>query len=287
MRLLNVDDLTFQEFHDPDIPKYAIASHRWIAGTEATLESIQERKNTHTLGYQKVLGFAEYVKKHIPGLHWLWIDTCCIDQKSSQELSESINSMFRWYRDAEVCLAYLQDVPTSHEMATLADSNWFTRGWTLQELLAPTVVVFLASDWEIVGHKGQGGRGRSGASLETGKRLDHQIAAITGIPEYILHDYSGNSLGLTVDEKLRWMAERQTSREEDDSYCLLGIVGVTMTIRYGDGREATRARLLKKLRSGKQCSCYLDRLMLTITQRESSLPYRLPCSTTTMVICHI
>lgn len=123
MRLLHTTTLTFKEFYPPVIPKYAIASHRWRGGDEALLSDVQEKKNTHTSGYQKVIAFTAYVREHIPALEWIWIDTCCIDQKSSSELSEAINSMFRWYRDAEVCLAYLQDVSAADNLASFTDSD--------------------------------------------------------------------------------------------------------------------------------------------------------------------
>jgi hypothetical protein len=250
MRLLHVETLTFQVFYPPNVPKYAIASHRWRADAEAMLADVVEKKDMTGYGFQKVKGFADYVRTHIPDLLWVWIDTCCIDQKSSSELTEAINSMFRWYRDAEVCLAYLQDIPAADDRCRIETSEWFLRGWTLQELLAPTIVVFLAKDWRVIGHKGKGNSGRQGTALESGVSLNHQIAHITQISEAILQDYD-NSLGLSIEEKMKWMVGRQTTREEDLSYCLLGILDVRMTIRYGDGKDDTRDRLLKKAGKSK------------------------------------
>jgi hypothetical protein len=196
------------------------------------------------------------VKQHIPKIQWLWIDTCCIDSKNNNEVSEAINSMFRWYSDAEVCLAYLPDVtcPGDHSNADvhevikpmLKTARWFQRGWTLQELLAPTVVIFLTEDWKVIGRKGKD-CGRSGLAMETGPLLDSVIATITGLPEAVLQDHS-KSRFFSVDDKLKWLGDRQTTREEDASYCMLGVTGVTMNIRYGEGRNATRARLLRKAR---------------------------------------
>lgn len=247
MRLLNVETLRFADFYSPSIPKYAIASHRWVVGAELMLSDLQEGKETRSYGYQKVKGFAEYVRSHLLDIKWLWIDTCCIDQKSNTELSESINSMFRWYRDAEVCLAYLYDVPSVEDPSSFEGSTWFTRGWTLQELLAPFVVIFLTQSWQVIGHKG-GSCGNSGISMQTGPLLDSRIATITQIPEAILQNYKESS-SLSIEEKLSWMEKRQTTREEDLSYCLLGILDVSMNIRYGDGKEKTRKRLLKKART--------------------------------------
>jgi len=115
-------------------------------------------------GCGKVIGFAEYVKAHLPHVEWLWIDTCCIKQDSDRELSEAINSMFKWYREAEVYLAYLVDVEEKDDLDNFKASKWFRRGWTLQELLAPRTVVFLTKDWRVIGHKGGAGRGKSGVT---------------------------------------------------------------------------------------------------------------------------
>ncbi|EGP86797.1 uncharacterized protein MYCGRDRAFT_60039, partial [Zymoseptoria tritici IPO323] len=146
MRLLNVHTLAFHSFHSASTPRYAIASHRWVAGTEAAIKDVEKQRNTESLGYQKVLRFLRYVREHVPGVEWLWIDTCCIDQKSSQEVSEAVNSMLKYYSRAAVCLAYLRDV--SHcSLEAFETSEWFTRGWTLQELLAPSLVIFLSNDW--------------------------------------------------------------------------------------------------------------------------------------------
>nr|POF13617.1 vegetative incompatibility protein het-e-1 [Quercus suber] len=252
MRLLNIDTLTFTDFFVAQaLPPYVIASHRWVAGTEAMLEDVQQQKDTSKAGYHKVKRFAKYVKAQIPLVKWLWIDTCCIDQKSSQEVGEAINSMFRWYRDAEVCLAYLGDVTATNEPSSFEKSVWFKRGWTLQELLAPSVVIFLSKEWEVIGHKGRSGYGRSGIPVRTGVSLESRVAVITKIPEAILQDYE-KSEGLSSDEKTRWMADRDTTRGEDSSYCLLGILGVSMNIRYGDGREKTRIRLMEKVSKSKK-----------------------------------
>lgn len=109
----------------------------------------------------KVEGFCALVRKHVPSVNWLWIDTCCIDQKSSSEVQETVNSMFKWYRTAVVCLAYLEDVTQNasdgERNPNIVGSVWFyggTRGWTLQELLAPHVVIFLTKEWQTIGHKG-------------------------------------------------------------------------------------------------------------------------------------
>jgi hypothetical protein len=214
-------------------------------------EDVHERERTDTVGYRKVQGFVAYLKAHLPLIKWLWIDTCCIKQHSDRELSEAINSMFQWYRDAEVCLAYLEDVPTVSDMAVFEQSVWFRRGWTLQELLAPSVVVFLSQDWQVIGHKGHSGRGKSGMTMHTGPSLEDWVCIITSIPRAILHDYRASE-NVTSSEKLKWAEGRETTHAEDLSYCLLGIMGVSMNIRYGDGEARTRERLLRKLTKSHQ-----------------------------------
>jgi hypothetical protein len=213
-------------------------------------EDVHERKKTDTVGYRKVQGFVEYMKKHLPLVKWLWVDTCCIKQQSDRELSAAINSMFQWYRDAEVCLAYLEDVPTVSDMSAFEQSVWFRRGWTLQELLAPRVVIFLSREWDVIGHKGHTGRGRSGMAMQTGSSLEDIISSVTAIPKTILHDY-GEGESLAAEEKMRWADGRETMWGEDLSYCLLGIMGVSMNIRYGDGEDKTRGRLLRKIAKRK------------------------------------
>jgi hypothetical protein len=143
MRLLNTVTSKMEEFSSSDIPKYAILSHRWGV-KEVTFQDIQNSKNL--LGYiQKRANFEGWFKIRgscaraiVDGYQWIWVNSCCIDKTSSAELSEAINSMFKWYRDSEVCYAYLSDVKSIQEEGFgFGTRKWFTRGWTLQELLAP------------------------------------------------------------------------------------------------------------------------------------------------------
>ena len=246
MRLLNVRTLEFSEDLVVNIPKYVIASHRWFRNAETTFREVQEKRNIDKIGYEKVEGFAAYVKVHIPHVEWVWIDTCCINKTSDAETSEAINSMYKWYRNAEVCLAYLTDVETSDDLESFKRSEWFRRGWTLQELLAPQTVVFLTRAWEVIGYKGGISRGIGGVELVSGPSLTPSIVAVTGIPEKVLSDF-GQNQGFTVSERLQWTAGRETTREEDMSYCLLGIFDLTMSVRYGEGGEKARDRLLAKI----------------------------------------
>jgi hypothetical protein len=151
---------------------------------------------------------------------WAWIDSCCIDKTSSAELSEAINSMYQWYKDAQVCYAYLGDVNAQCDIpGELKKSAWFTRGWTLQELLAPEIVVFLDKSWIDIGTKGS---------------LWEHISRITSID-----DFRGHELAC-IAQKMSWACKRQTSRIEDEAYCLMGLFGVNMPLIYGEGRMAFR-----------------------------------------------
>lgn len=245
MRLLNIHTFELRECtRNP--PPYVIASHRWKAGTEACLKDLRKNRNAHKDGYRKVEGFAKYVRDHICHIDWLWIDTCCVDQRSSQEVTEAVNSMFRWYADAEVCLAWLTDVENAGEESEFRRSNWFDRGWTLQELLAPHVTLFLSSDWELIGHKGGGGWTKSGFLLNKRPGLESVIAEVTSIPKNVLHNFN-ESMSCSVEERLTWIDRRTTTKEEDMSYSMLGVFGVAMPVCYGEGAGKARRRLLEEI----------------------------------------
>jgi hypothetical protein len=148
--------------------------------------------------------------------------------------------MFKWYRNAEICLAYLAEVELSDQDALIEQSEWFRKGWTLQELLAPRTVVFLAKGWEVVGNKGASRHRYRKTSV--GPELESRIAAITTIPEDVLHDYEAGR-SIVPEEKFQWMKGRTTIREEDMWYALFGICGVTPGANYGEGYEGARQRL--------------------------------------------
>ncbi|KAI6004840.1 heterokaryon incompatibility protein-domain-containing protein [Pisolithus albus] len=195
---------------------YAIVSHRWGAEVNhkemiglMKMEEEEREEVKQRDGYQKIIKSCEQAA--MDGYKWLWIDTCCIDKRSSAELSEAINSMYRWYRNSQVCYAYLNDVGESTFPAKKDDDKfpqcsgwpeWFTRGWTLQELLAPKEVEFFNKGWEPIGNK---------------RCLAPTLHVITGIPcEVLMSGMEGKSL--TVAEILSWAANRKTARVEDQAY---------------------------------------------------------------------
>ncbi|KAF5368958.1 hypothetical protein D9758_003060 [Tetrapyrgos nigripes] len=231
MRLLNTTDFKVKEFFT-NIPRYAILSHTWEQ-EEVTFQDIQNLDIAKSkAGFRKVLGACARARRY--HFDWIWIDSCCINKESSAELSEALNSMYQYYEDAAVCYVYLSDVSGEYhprnEKSNFRDSRWFKRGWTLQELLAPEFVVFLDKDWERIG---------------TRWSLQDVVSAATGIPVdvfkgFVIDKYS-------VAQRMSWAAFRETTRPEDQAYCLLGIFGVSMSPIYGEGGARAFMRLQQEI----------------------------------------
>lgn len=230
MRLLRSDDrgqLSLVEFTGTKVPPYAILSHTWgRESEEVSYEDIIQSNGHDKSGYQKIHFLWSQASKD--GLKYFWIDTCCIDKKSSAELTESINSMFSWYQNAAVCYVTLADLPPNCVLAReLHRCRWFGRGWTLQELLAPAPrdVQFYDSTWTYIG------------SLDS---LVGLISTITGIASQSIIGGIGKLRSASVATKMSWAARRETTRPEDMAYCLLGIFDVNMPLIYGEGTKAFR-----------------------------------------------
>ena len=160
------------------------------------------------------------------GYRYLWLDSCCIDKSSSAELSEAINSMYRWYSLSRTCFVYLADVDHDDEPSCkesqFRTSKWHKRGWTLQEMIAPLHVVFMSRDWRVFGSKAS---------------LGDVLEEVTGVDRGVL-DHSRGLQTVSVARRKRWAHQRMTSRVEDEAYCLMGIFGVHMTPIYGEGANA-------------------------------------------------
>lgn len=265
------------------IPEYAILSHVWSEHGEqefqATRKLLSEPTGCLSAPYGPLnCGFPQGVKLSSKvqrccefaarlGYHLAWIDTCCIDKSSSTQLSEAINSMFLWYSEAGVCIAYLEDVPdaphrpedlvdapldlvdvadadldstdgveisrgpTAHSDPPLdraqwhlrfSDSKWFRGGWTLQELIAPHVVLFVSENWRMFGTKAT---------------LAQELERITGIDAAVLTFHQKLS-EVSIAQRMRWASQRKTKRIEDRAYSLQGLFGVTMPAIYGEGDAA-------------------------------------------------
>ncbi|KAL8991654.1 MAG: hypothetical protein Q9169_007777 [Polycauliona sp. 2 TL-2023] len=238
----------------PDAVEYAILSHTWgdeeisfqdlivennlqtasladhiyaLAGQLGTLNSqnipLKQRK-----GYQKVEKCCAMALAD--GYEWAWVDTVCIDKKSSAELSEAINSMYDWYQKSAKCYVYMSDVSmvagNGDSDATVIDefrsSRWFRRGWTLQELLAPSHIIFYDRDWRYLGDK---------------LGLTKHITIATGIDERYLRD-NRSFEEASIAKRMSWASRRLTTRMEDEAYCLLGLFQVNMSLLYGEGPKA-------------------------------------------------
>jgi len=259
MRLLHLESLRFEDCFDGAIPPYAILSHRW-GPQEISYKDMRKKRNLHGLGYDKILGFRAFTLKQrrkvfpsgrsdfftpdLLSIEWGWIDTCCIDKTSSAELSEAINSMCRWYEKSAVCCVYLSDVSasvveTSEEFDEFSKSQWFTRGWTLQELLAPQDVLFCNASWKVLGHKCRIKGHWYLCPERSGDILNAEIARWTNIEASLL-TVSINQIRRTTSIACRmsWAAHRKTSRVEDMAYCLLGLFDIHMPPMYGEGQKA-------------------------------------------------
>ncbi|KAI1382375.1 hypothetical protein F4677DRAFT_452091 [Hypoxylon crocopeplum] len=243
MRLLMLQEdseLSLTKDFINDIPPYAILSHTWGDDSqEITFKDVMGGTGKDKAGYQKI----EFCKQQAisDGLQYFWVDTCCIDKSSSAELSEAINSMFKWYQKAARCYVYLSDVSKGHHdynadllrstwKLDFRKSRWFTRGWTLQELIAPSSVEFFSVEGQRLGNKN---------SLE---QLLHDITgiAIGALRGHVLSDF-------TVRERMLWSGGRETKRGEDRAYSLLGIFNVYLSPIYGEGVDNAFKRLEVKI----------------------------------------
>lgn len=253
MRLLHAGDggpLTLKTFEPDSVPPYAILSHTWLAqDDEVSYIDIVEASGTQKPGYGKLQFCHDQAQKD--GLQYFWVDTCCIQKSDSSELSEAINSMFAWYEGAAKCYVYLSDVSIEGHLSStenngtvaagtdthsatssqtwltdFSNSRYWSRGWTLQELLAPKQVDFYSKERQFLGDK---------------RALQRQISRITEIPGIALTGSPLRAFG--IQDRFRWAARRNTKKAEDHAYCLLGIFGVSMPLIYGEGKPAAMRRL--------------------------------------------
>ncbi|KAF2994400.1 hypothetical protein E8E13_002912 [Curvularia kusanoi] len=241
MRLLQRNDTgeyTLTKFTEDNIPQYAILSHTWgDEDDEVSLTDLEKGTAPTKPGYRKLNFCAKQAAKD--GISYFWIDTCCIDQSSSADVSRAINSMFAWYSSAATCYVYLSDVSTTSLPSTspiqqdwfhaFKHSRWFTRGWTLQELLAPESVHFFSADGKHLGSKEQ---------------LLQELHSITNINIAALNKTPLSAF--SFDERMSWTRNRQTKLKEDLVYSLLGIFDIHMPLLYGEGYDKALVRLKRE-----------------------------------------
>ncbi|KAF2168396.1 hypothetical protein M409DRAFT_36388, partial [Zasmidium cellare ATCC 36951] len=243
MWLLDAKTYRLKFFHEAT--GYAILSHTW-GNEEVSFQQIQDLEAARRLrGFEKIRLTCTQALED--GLSYAWVDTCCIDKKSSAELSEAINSMFRYYTRSTACYVYLSDVTTTRaenfDVAPdwLAKSRWFTRGWTLQELIAPSKVLFFSTHWRQIGSKHD---------------LAICLAEITGIHLPVLR--SSGVLGkYSGAQRMSWAAHRETTRPEDRAYSLLGLFDINMPLLYGEGEKAFARLQQEIIKSSEDHSIFL------------------------------
>jgi hypothetical protein len=246
MRLLNAKTIELVQFLPNQIPPYAILSHTWSTDPDEEVlfsDVGQEEAKQKPAYQQKVVPACRKALKH--GFNYVWIDTCCIDKRSSAELQEAVNSMFKWYLHSSICFVYLEDVPSKRDESMdsgigdclIIKSRWFTRGWTLQELVAPGNIIFYSKYWDELGTRALL------ANLVSEKtRIDEKI-----LTESILWHRQNSIFDKSVANRMSWAAFRETTRPEDIAYCLIGIFGVNMPLLYGEGEEKAFLRLQEEI----------------------------------------
>ncbi|KAF5338289.1 hypothetical protein D9758_015758 [Tetrapyrgos nigripes] len=241
-RLIDAHTLRLVQFpSDNLVPPYAILSHRWLEGQEVSYWEMLQifidemHPSRSKAGFQKIVNACAQALKD--GHTFIWTDTCCIDDGDHAQKSQDINSMYNYYSNAEVCYVFLSDFPWPRNPSQdihISESVWFSRGWTLQEFVAPSRIKFFTADWEHY-------------------RIDRYdlvpwgiIASKTGIPtEVLAGERRVEDIG--IKERMSWSINRETTKEEDQAYCLLGLLGVTMELRYGEGAESAFAHLSRLL----------------------------------------
>lgn len=248
IRLLNISTLELEKFPNdrcPIIPRYIIASHRWEKSEEEYASNWRSPSRSNPVSF-KVHGFRKVIRKHRRDIKWLWLDSICMEGMTHPEREEAVHSMFQWYRNAEACYSYLRDVTSKNNMEK---SDWFKRCWTLQELLAPDVVVFFSRDWKILGHKCPGTRTQHDHEKYR-HNLNDCISKTTQIDAEVLYEFE-NIQRLTksdvVEDVRRWMDGRKATRTEDAVYSLFGIFDVSIALIYGEGKNKAWERFLKAL----------------------------------------
>lgn len=242
MWLLDTATLELHEFFGDNVPPYAILSHTW-SDAEVLFHEVKDNpiddKVKRKQGFEKMSRFCALAREQ--GHSFAWVDSCCIDKRSSAELSEAINSMYTWYKQAQICVIYLADVPSFHGLnedlknpalhTAFEESRWFTRGWTLQELIAPRHRVYVSQDWTL---------------MQENENVLYMISKVTKINIKMLQD-STNLDEFCIAERMSWASKRETTRHEDVAYSLMGLFGVNMPILYGEGLQNAFMRLQEEI----------------------------------------
>jgi hypothetical protein len=223
MWLIDTESLALEAVVNTDDRPYAILSHTWGCEEVSFYDISHLEQARGKQGFSKIEQTCRLARDR--GIKHAWVDTCCIDKSSSAELTEAINSMFQWYKNAKICFVFLSDLPSEDSNAMdeyLPRCRWFTRGWTLQELIASKEVEFYDQGWNVRGTK---------------VSLQGQLLKITGVETKILED-SDILHTVPIARRMSWAARRRTTRVEDIAYCLFGIFDVNLPLIYGEGQKA-------------------------------------------------
>ncbi|KAK4495166.1 hypothetical protein PRZ48_013493 [Zasmidium cellare] len=267
MRLINVHTLEISTFADSEVPLYAALSHRW-GRDEVEYHEFTDASARNKAGFAKIQNVCREVrdwswsfKRRPPHghteqhrcerVHWVWIDTCCIDKRNFTEYAEAITSMWAWYKSAAFCIVYLRDVKQyklrRDTLTAVRDSEWFERGWTLQELLAPRTLFFYSNNWKQVG-----------SSAESD--LMETISRASGIPARCMGNRGVKMKDISVAKRMSWASGRKTTKPEDLACCLLGMFEVYMPLMYGEGFRVAFQRLQRTI-----IECYDDESIFAFT----------------------
>ncbi|KAI0160523.1 heterokaryon incompatibility protein-domain-containing protein [Xylariaceae sp. FL1272] len=258
MRLLHTKKLTLDTANSNNgqttpPPTYAVLSHCWLGNSEISFNDLGRHVDDLRSGIRSSSSLPQVEKirnacavTQNKGIDWLWMDTCCIDKSNTKELQEAINSMFTWYKNAQVCIACLHDISKSSQQGTSSDdpaekrnifltdswepARWITRGWTLQELLAPRELEFYDADWQLMGTK---------------RQLAKDLSIATKINQlYITGDRPFQQASL--DTKMMWMSSRGTTVPEDMFYSMLGILDINTPLKYGGGMPRAYRHIVRR-----------------------------------------
>lgn len=242
MRLLEVlpdGNFRLEQFPEDAVPRYAILSHTWgDECEEVTFEDMMGGLGRSKAGYEKIKFCGEQSKRD--GLRYCWVDSCCINKSIPAELQEAISSMFRWYQRSTKCYVYLSDVSSDDTLVpweqAFRESRWFTRGWTLQELLGPRSVEFFSRERQRLGDRSS---------------LRQPIHDATFIPMPALEGTPPSHF--SVSERFSWIRHRQTKLAPDRAYSLLGLFGVSMLPIYSEGEASAFKRLREEIGKMERC----------------------------------
>jgi len=244
------------------VARFAVLSHTWQEEepgyTTFKEQRENDRKGKKTLrGYGKLQRFCD-IAHRVFGVEFAWADTVCIDKSSSSELDESIRSMFAWYRNSDVCIAYLAETT---DLLDCPSDRWFTRGWILQEILAPHRLKFYNKDWypltnflndkiEYFDEEWLKDRGQINPDSNYSHQfhlLHHAIFMATGLDMATICHFRPGIYSPSLPERMKWVARRVTTRAEDRAYCMMGIFGVSISIAYGEGAQRAFFRLFSAI----------------------------------------